>query len=104
MEMFDVKRRDITSFEDYLKERDNLTRLIPATGKGSIPEKDKPLKQYIREISRHPLFNHPTFDNNYFALGIKQAGNKAIDTEFTPPKKTGSEVNKKAPDVNKAAR
>jgi len=95
--MFNVKRRDITSFEDYLKERDNLLRIIPANGKGAVKEKDRVLKQYIREVSRHPLFSHPTFDNNYTALGIKQAENKPIDTEFTPPKKA-------APDVNKAAR
>ena len=91
-----MKKRDITSFEDYLKERDNLNKIIPAKGKGSIPEKDQPLKNYIREVSRHSTFSHPTFDNNYRALGIKQAENPPLNTTFEPPKKAEPKVDKKA--------
>lgn len=72
MEMFDINRRDITSFEDFKKAHEDAG-FAQELDKDRKPAK---LQEYQRRIKRHSSFNHPTWDSTYKGLGIKGEVNK----------------------------
>lgn len=72
MDLFDVRRRDILSFKDFTKACDNVHNLQPKKGQKNY------LKGYTREITRHKLFTHPSFDSTYGAVEKSQAKPKPV--------------------------
>ena len=74
MEIFNVKRRDIYTFDDYM----DLKKPGfggPASGKhlvdnkGKIINKDRKLAGFQNRVERHGAFNHPVWDSTYKAMG-----------------------------------
>lgn len=65
-EMFDVKRRDVVSFAEFLKNAANYNKVTPS-GK-DLPSRKFELG-FMHEINRDPLFSHPAFDNLYKSWG-----------------------------------
>lgn len=65
-EMFDVKRRDVVSFAEFLKNAENYSKVTPS-GK-DLPNRKFELG-FMHEIKRDPLFKHPAFDNLYKSWG-----------------------------------
>jgi len=66
MDLFDVTRRDLVSFKDFINISDNVHK---------VKHKDY-LKGFTREIKRHKLFTHPTFDSTYDAVEKSQTREK----------------------------
>ena len=66
MDLFDVTRRDLISFKDFLKSTERIQN----------PPKRNYLKGFTREIKRHKLFTHPTFDSTYDAIEKSQTREK----------------------------
>jgi hypothetical protein len=74
MEIFNVKRRDVFKFDDWMdlkkpgfggsKSAEELK-----TGSGKFKNKDRKLKDYQRKVERHDLFNNQVFDPTYKAMG-----------------------------------
>jgi hypothetical protein len=65
-EMFDVKRRDVVSFADFLKNAANYNKVTPS---GKDLQNRKFELGFMHEIQRDPLFKHPAFDNLYKSWG-----------------------------------
>lgn len=74
MEMFDVNRRDVYNFDDYM----NLKKLgfggpksaqLLKDSKGKRIKSNPKLEGYQRTVKRHEAFNHQVFDPTYKALG-----------------------------------
>lgn len=74
MESFDVKRRDIYTFDDFM----DLKK--PGFGgpasaqplkdsKGKFVNKERKLEKFQNKVERHPSFSHPVFDPTYKAMG-----------------------------------
>lgn len=74
MEIFDVKRRDIFTFDDYM----DLKK--PGFGgpssaeplkdnKGKFVNKDRKLENFQNKVKRHPSFSHQVWDSTYKAMG-----------------------------------
>ena len=67
-EMFNVTRRDITSFSDFLKKSKDITKVVKS---GTDLASRKFQLGYMHEVQRNPLFSHPAFDNLYKSFGEK---------------------------------
>lgn len=67
-EMFDVTRRDITSFSDFLKKAGDIRNVVQS-GKDLGSRKFQ--LGLMHEIQRDPTFKHPAFDNLYKSFGEK---------------------------------
>lgn len=67
-EMFNVTRRDVVSFADFLKNAKNASELVKSG-------KDLPTRKFqlgfMHEIQRDPTFKHPAFDSHYKSFGTK---------------------------------
>lgn len=85
MEMFNVKRRDIISFKNFLKVPEKAGEAVMATG-GLDKNKKKYLVDFTHEISRDPLFSHPQYDLTYDMLEkSKGAKPKKNEPRFKSP-------------------
>ena len=67
-EMFNVTRRDITSFSDFIKKAKDITKVV-TSGKDLSGRKFQ--QGFMHEIKRDSLFKHPAFDNLYKSFGEK---------------------------------
>ena len=67
-EMFNVTRRDVTSFADFLKNAKNVSNVVKT---GNDLSSRKFQVGFMHEIKRDPTFKHPAFDNLYKSFGEK---------------------------------
>lgn len=74
MEIFNVKRRDIYTFDDYMDLKKpgfggpaSAKNLVD--NKGKIINKDRKLANFQNRVERHDAFNHPVWDSTYKAMG-----------------------------------
>jgi len=67
-EMFNVNRRDVTSFADFLKKAKDITAIVKS---GNDLSTRKFQAGFMHEIKRDPIFKHPAFDNLYKSFGEK---------------------------------
>lgn len=67
-EMFNVTRRDVVSFADFMKNAKNITKIV-ASGKDLAKRKFQ--QGFTHEIKRDATFKHPAFDNLYKSFGTK---------------------------------
>jgi hypothetical protein len=74
MEIFNVKRRDIHTFDDYMDLKkpgfggpSSAEALVD--DKGKIINKDRKLENFQNKVTRHPAFAHPVWDPTYKAMG-----------------------------------
>lgn len=67
-EMFNVNRRDVTSFADFLKKSQDLHTI---TKSGNDLPKRKFQLGFMHEIQRDETFKHPAFDSLYKSFGEK---------------------------------
>ncbi len=65
-EMFDVNRRDVTSFADFLKKAKDITAIVKS---GKDLSNRKFQAGFMHEIERNPIFKHPAFDNLFKSFG-----------------------------------
>ena len=74
MEVFNVKRRDIHTFDSFM----DLNKPGfggPASaqplkdGKGKFVNKDRKLQQFQNKVERHPAFSHEVWNPTYKAMG-----------------------------------
>jgi len=68
MEMFNIKRREIMSYKEFIKIYDKVTDVHK-------PNTHDTLKPYIHEIKRLDMFKHEAFDPTYDMLD-KSKGKK----------------------------
>ena len=81
MEMFDVKRRDLISFKDFLKIPEKAGKIIE---NGKKKDKDKVLKEFTREIERSPMFSSPNYDPTYRAIDVGRKKKNVKQLELSP--------------------
>jgi hypothetical protein len=67
-EMFNVNRRDVTSFSDFLKKAEDYRTVTPS---GKDLNHRKFQLGFMHEIQRDPTFKHPAFDSLYKSFGTK---------------------------------
>jgi hypothetical protein len=72
MNVFDVRKREICSYEDFIKSPDAAAK--PVTIESAESKKNDLNKAFTR-IKKHPLFNHEVFSKNYEVFGIKECKN-----------------------------
>lgn len=75
-EMFDVKRRDIMSFKDFLKSAGNASDAVESGA--DLPNRKYQLG-FMHEIKRNPLFKHPAFDNLFKSFGERDEKKRKED-------------------------
>lgn len=74
MEIFDIHRRDVHSFDDWMDLKKpgfggpNTAEPLK-DNKGKIANKDRKLQDYQRVVQRHELFNHEVWNPTYKAMG-----------------------------------
>jgi hypothetical protein len=77
MEIFDVHRKDVHTFDDYMDLKKpgfggpNSAKLLK-DNKGKYVNPDRKLKEYQRTVERHDsnnLFNNQVYDPTYKAMG-----------------------------------
>lgn len=74
MEIFDVNRRDIHSFDDYMDlKKPGFGGPASAKAlkdlKGKFVNKDRKLQGYNRTVKRDKAFDHPVYNPTYKAMG-----------------------------------
>lgn len=99
MEMFNVHRRDILDFDNYMDLKKPgfggpSSAKLYRDGNGKKINKKPRLEGYQRVVSRDPLFDNPHYDSTYKAvtndLVYKQEKKKAF--QYEDPYKTGVPV------------
>jgi hypothetical protein len=74
MEIFDIHRRDVYNFDDYMDLKKpgfggpNSGQLL-RDNKGKDLNKDRKLTEYQNTVKRHDQFNNPVYDPTYKAMG-----------------------------------
>lgn len=73
MEIFNAKRRDIYDFDSYMDLKKPgfggpMSAVKYKDGKGNLVNNKPKLKEYQRQVERHPLFNHQVYDPTYKAM------------------------------------
>jgi len=66
MELFDVKRRDLISFDAFVKSHEKVTETPEF--KEWADNKDAKLRPFMRHIDRDTTFSHDAFDSTYDML------------------------------------
>jgi hypothetical protein len=73
MEVFNVKRRDIFDFDSYMDLKKpgfggpNSAKMYK-DGRGNLVNQKPKLKEYQRQVERHPQFGHQVYDPTYKAM------------------------------------
>jgi len=73
MEIFNVKRRDIFDFDSYMDLKKpgfggpNSAKMYK-DGRGNLVNQKPKLKEYQRQVERHPQFGHQVYDPTYKAM------------------------------------
>jgi hypothetical protein len=89
MEIFDVKRKDVHNFDDFMDLKKPAfggpsSGMLLKDGKGKYVNKDRKLKEYQRTVDRHDsnnLFNNQVYDPTYKAMG----GDRSTHVDGTNP-------------------
>jgi len=73
MEIFNVKRRDIFDFDSYMDLKKPgfggpNSALQYKDGRGNLVNSKPKLKEYQRQVERHPQFGHQVYDPTYKAM------------------------------------
>lgn len=74
MEMFNVKRKDVHNFDDFMDLKKPgfggpSSAIELKDGKGKDVNKDRKLKDYQRVVKRDDSFSHEVFNPTYKAMG-----------------------------------
>ena len=73
MEIFNVKRRDVFDFDSYMDLKKpgfggpNSAKMYK-DGRGNLVNQKPKLKEYQRQVERHPQFGHQVYDPTYKAM------------------------------------
>ena len=85
MEIFNVKRRDVYDFDQYMDLKKPgfggpKSAMMYKDGRGKLVNQKPKLKEYQRQVERHPQFGHQVYNPTYKAmthdLVYKQSGKK----------------------------
>ena len=73
MEIFNVKRRDIFDFDSYMDLKKPgfggpSSAKMYKDGRGNLVNQKPKLKEYQRQVERHPQFGHQVYDPTYKAM------------------------------------